>query len=178
MSALSACLLLALVAAPAERPRVVRESLAALERIFDSRIERQSIEDPFMLLGTTRGVYLEGYGAVLTAEVNLVSGPAITPFRPALSREEISRLHARKQQRLPELRRIRREMLMDAAGALEAVPAGEQIVLAVTLFYYSWEDRSGLPSQILMQAQRQQLLNLKQRGAAAAAEGVILVKEF
>jgi len=163
------------LAAPAERPRLVRESLAALERIFDSRIERQNIEDPFLLLGTTRGVYLEGYGAVLTAELNLVSGPAVTPFRPALTKEEIARLHARKLQRLPLLRRMMREMLVDAASSLEAVPPNEQVVLAVSLFYYSWEDRTGLPGQILMQAQRQQLLALRQPGGT---ESVIVVKEY
>lgn len=162
-------------ASAAQKPRLVRESLAALERILDSRIERHSIEDPFLLLGTTRGLYLEGYGAVLTVEVNLVSGPAITPFRPALSREEIARLHARKLQRLPMLRQIMREMLLDAAASLEAVPPEEQVVLAVSLFYYSWEDRAGLPSQILMQAQRQQLLKLRQR---AVPESVITVKEY
>lgn len=169
--------LLAAAAAPADPARGVRESLAALERIFDSRLERQSIEDPFLLLGTTRGVYLEGYGAVLTAEVNLVSGPAITPFRPALSKQDVARLHVKKQQRLPLLRQLMREMLVDAAGALEAVPPNEQIVLAVSLFYYSWEDRSGLPTQVLMQAQRQQLLALKQR-AGAASEAAIAVKEY
>ncbi len=171
--------LLALVSAgpAADRPRAVRQSLATLERIFDSRIERQSIEDPFLLLGTTRGVYLEGYGAVLTAEVNLVTGPAITPFRPSLSKEDIARLHAKKQQRLPLLRQVMRDLLLDAAGSLDAVPPEEQIVLAVTLFYYSWEDRTGLPGQILMQAQRQQLLALKQRGAAAA-EAAIQTREY
>ena len=172
-----AWLLVLTALAPTDRPRAIRASLAALERIFDSRIERQSVEDPFMLLGTTRGVYLEGYGAVLTAEVNLVTGPALTPFRPALSKDEIARLRAKKQQRLPLLRQLMREMLLDAAGSLDAIPPGEQVVLAVTLFYYSWEDRSGLPGQILMQAPRQQLLAVRARGAAAAEE-VIAVKEY
>jgi len=172
-----AWLLLLAALAPADRPRAIRASLAALERIFDSRIERQSVEDPFMLLGTTRGVYLEGYGAVLTAEVNLVTGPAVTPFRPALTKEEIARLRAKKQQRLALFRQLMREMLLDAAGSLDALPPGEQVVLAVTLFYYSWEDRTGLPGQILMQAQRQQLLGARARGAAAAEE-VITVREF
>lgn len=177
MTPLVGCLLAALAAAPAERPRLLRESLAALERIFDSRLERANIEEPFLLLGTTRGVYLDGYGAVLTAEINLVTGPAVTPFRPALSKEEILRLNQKKQQRLPALRQLMREMLLDAAASLEAVPPAEQIVLAVSLFYYSWEDRSGLPGQILMQASRQQLLRLRQQGPAGAASAV-LVKEY
>ncbi|MGB9605570.1 MAG: hypothetical protein ACP5U2_09645 [Bryobacteraceae bacterium] len=172
-----AWLMLLAALAPADRPRAIRAALSTLERVFDSRIERQAVEDPFMLLGTTRGVYLEGYGAVLTAEVNLVSSPAVTPFRPTLSKEEIARLNAKKQQRLALLRQMMREMLLDAAGSLEAMPAGEQVVLAVSLFYYSWEDRTGLPGQILMQASKQQLLAVRARGAAAASD-VITVKEY
>ncbi|MCS7316017.1 MAG: hypothetical protein RMI94_11650 [Bryobacterales bacterium] len=173
----AALLALLAVIAPADRPRAIRASLAALERLFDARIERQAIEDPLLLLGTTRGVYLEGYGAVLTAEVNLVAAPGLSPFRPALTKEEIARLNARKQQRLPQLKQIMREMLQDAAAALEALPPNEQIVLAITLFHYSWEDRTGLPGQILMQAQRQQLLAVRGRSAEALA-GAITVKEY
>lgn len=168
----------AAAAMAAEPARVTRAALAAVEKIFDSRLERLSIEEPFDLLGSTRAVYLEGYGAVLTVEANLVAGPAITPFRPSLSKEEIARLNLKKQQRLPVLKRMMHEMLLDAAASLEAVPLGEQIVLAVSLFYFSWEDRTGLPGQILMQAQRQTLLNYKLRRATGQLDSVIQVKEF
>ena len=44
----------------------------------------------------------------------------------------------------------------------------EQIVFGVTLFYYNWEDTSGLPAQIVMQAERQKLLDA-QLGRASRA---------
>lgn len=177
-----ALLLLAVAALgspPVEAPQVTRAALMTMEKVFDSRIERLSIEDPFDLLGSTRGVYLEGYGAVLTAEANLVIGPVITPFRPTVTKEEIARLHAKKQQRLPVLKQAMREMLADAAASLDAVPPNEQIVVAVSLFYFSWEERTGLPGQILMQAQRQALVNRKLgRLSAADLDSAIQTKEF
>jgi hypothetical protein len=72
-----------------------------------------------------------------------------------------------------------REMLVSAAAALEALPAGEQIAVGVTLLYYSWEDRSGLPSQILMQAPKKRLLDLRPgQSAEAPLAAAIRLREF
>jgi hypothetical protein len=59
-----------------------------------------------------------------------------------------------------------RQLLMASAASLENLPPNEQVVLAVSLFHYSWEDYSGLPSQIVMQADRQKLLSNATREAA------------
>ena len=118
----------------AAAPRVKRPALAAMERSFDGRLEKLGAEDSFMLLGNTRGVYLEGYGAVFTAEVNLFQGPTITPFRQSISKEDVTRVHARKVQQLPGLKRKMREMLSDSAASLDTVPANERIALGVSLF--------------------------------------------
>ncbi len=139
--------------------RVSRSMLAVLERGFDERIERFSIDDPLYLLGSTRGVYLEKYGAVFTAELNLVTGPAITPFRPKLTKEEVDKLRQKKLTRLPEVRQLMRDMMVTSATALSAVPPEEQIVVGVSLFYYSWENGAGLPGQIVMQAKRKTLVD-------------------
>ena len=48
-----------------------------MEKSLDNRIARLWQDNPFVLLGPTRGVYLDGYGAVFTAEVNLVAGPGV-----------------------------------------------------------------------------------------------------
>lgn len=138
-----------------------RMALGVLEKTFDGRLERSGGDDPFLLLGTTRGVYLHGYGAVLTAEVNLVNSANVSPFRPTIPPEYRARLHTRKLERLPLLKQTMRDMLEASAAALDSVPANEQIVIGVSLFYYSWEDTTGLPSQVLMQANRQQLLEHK-----------------
>jgi hypothetical protein len=155
---------------PMQPPRVTRGALAALESNFDQRFEKFNIADPFDLLGTTRGVYLEGYGVVFSAELNLVVTANPSPFRPPFTKQDIARLHAHKLERLPLLKQTMREMLVSAAASLESLPPNEQIVLAVTLFHYSWEDSSGLPGQIVMQAQRQQLLNSATRETAIHTE--------
>lgn len=157
------CIAAVLVAAAAAgdppKPRVTRAELAAVETSFDQRIARLSVaDDPMEVLGSTRGVYLEGYGAVFTTEVNLVITPPITPFRMKITKEEVARVHQRKLERLPTLKRAMRAMLVSSAASLDDVPANEQVVVGVTLFFLNWEDRTGLPSQIVMQAPRRPLL--------------------
>lgn len=156
---IAALLAVAAWAQAGEGPRVTRAALAAMEANFDKRIVTLNFEDPFDLLGATRGVYLEGYGAVFTTEVSLAIVPPITPFRRSISKDEVERVRQKKLQRLPLLKRAMREMLVASANSLSTVPPGEQIVVGVTLFYFSWEDGSGLPSQVLMQARRQTLLD-------------------
>lgn len=162
----------------AERPRVTRAALAAVEKSFDRRLEGV-LDSPFLLLGMTRGVYLEGYGAVFTAEVNLASGPTITPFRPQITKEEIAKLRLRKLERLPAVKNAMREMLVASAGSLDTVPAEERLAVGVSLFYFSWEDATGLPSQVLMQAPRKTLLEFQTgRRDRAALAAAVEVREF
>ena len=64
-----------------------------------------------------------------------------------------------------------RELLATSAASLDALPPNEQIVVAVTLFYYSWEQKAGLPSQILMQASKGALVKGGRPALDAAAAG-------
>lgn len=151
-------------APPASQPRITRAALSAVEKSCDSRFARSY--DSFDLLGTTRGVYLEGYGAVFSIELNLIVSPNLSPFHQSFTKIELARIHDRKVQRLPILKQQMREMLIASAASLENLPPSEQVVLGVSLFHYSWEDYSGLPSQIVMQAERQKLLSNATREAA------------
>jgi len=151
-------------APPAAHARVTRAALASMEKAFDGRLGYTA--DAFDLLGSTRGVYLDGYGAVFSTELNLIVSPNLSPFHPAFSKIEIAHIHDRKVQRLPLLKAKMREMLVASAASLENLPPSEQVVLAVSLFHYSWEDYSGLPSQIVMQAERQKLLSNATRETA------------
>ncbi len=162
----------ALWAATSEKPRISRAAMAAMEKSFDSQIERASAAEPLDLLGNTRGIYLAGYGAVFSTEVNLIISPTINPFHQTFTKAEIARVHARKLERLPLLRRKMKEMLLASAAALDTVPRNEQIVVGVSLFYFSWEDTTGLPVQILMQGQRDKLLN------RVLADNAIHTEEF
>ena len=149
---------------PAAHPRVTRAALAGVERSCDSRLAYTA--DAFDLLGPTRGVYLDGYGAVFSTELNLIVSPNLSPFHQSFSKIETARIHDRKVARLVVLKQKMREMLIASAASLETMPPSEQVVMAVTLFHYSWEDYSGLPAQIVMQAERQKLLSNATRETA------------
>jgi hypothetical protein len=162
-----------------EKPRVARATLVPMEKSFNRRMEAFNVEDPFYLLGTTRGIYLDGYGAVFTNEINLVLGPNITPFSQIISKEQIARLRQKKLARLPKLREVMRDMLVDAAASLDTVPPEEHVVVGVTLFHFSWEDTAGLPAQIIMKAPRRALLDYKTRRLdSAGLDAAVRIQEL
>jgi hypothetical protein len=138
--------------------KVTRAALQPIERGFDGTLTGIDVNAPFEILGLTRGVYLDGFGVVFSTEANLVVTP-VSPFHPPPGPAEIVKLHARKKQRLVVLKNAMRQTLMAAAAKLEAVPPSEQVVLAVNLFYKQYEQREGLPEQVIMQATRQALLS-------------------
>lgn len=146
--------------ASAQEPRITRAALANIEHEIDHRIQGLNVEDPWDLLGSTRGVYLPGYGVVFTSEINLVVSPMM-PFSITITPEQIARMRAKKLSRLPVLKSVIRDTLLDSAAALDDLPANEQVVVGVTLFYRSWENRDGFPQQLVMRASRQMLLDFK-----------------
>jgi hypothetical protein len=150
----------AAVLSAADKPRVTRDVLAGVERSMDIGIRSLDVNQPYDLLGFSRGVYLPGYGAVFTAEVNLVV-TIITPFNPPPTGQKRIELRLRKEKRLVVVRDWMRRALVDAGAALDQVPPDERVVFAMTLFYQSFEDRTGLPGQIVMQAPRQALADFK-----------------
>ena len=158
----------------ADKPRVSRASIAPMEKAFARRLEGWNVDEPVMLLGTTRGVYLEGYGVVFTAEMNLLPGGTMSPFQPTIKKEQVERVHQKKLARLPQLREQMKAMLVASAQSLDTVPLDERIVVGVTLFHFAWEDVSGMPAQIVMQAQRKLLLDyaLKRIDRAALEAGI------
>lgn len=170
----------ALVTAFAAVPRVGRAALRAMEISLDQRIQTLRVDTPFELLGNTRGVYLEGYGAVFTTEVDLMQTTNLSPFQMTIPKEYVVKVHAEKLQRIPVLKRSMQDAMVAMAASLDAVPPGEKIVLGVTLFYYTkWEDMSGLPGQIVMQAERQKLLDVQLgRAPRASLESIIRVEEL
>ena len=140
-----------------DKQTVDRNLLGNLERGCNKRIETL-FDDPYMLLGLTRGLYLEGYGVVLSAEVNLAITPGATPFRMAMTDDEKAALRKKKMDRLPGLKQAMRDVLVASAKSLEPMPTNEQVVVAITLLNRSFEQTQGLPSQIVMRASRQSLM--------------------
>ncbi|HEU0138441.1 MAG TPA: hypothetical protein VFQ79_01970 [Bryobacteraceae bacterium] len=177
-AALLLCLALPVLSAQ-DTVRVGYTAIQPVEANFNGRIEKFDIDNPIRLIGSSRGVYLDGYGVVLTAEVDLLPSASLTPFRPRYTDPQKEQLRVRKLERVDRLRDVMRDMLVDTAAALDTVPLDQQIVVAVTIFYWEWERRQGLPSQILMQAPRRTLVEYKAGGIARPAlDAALKVREY
>ena len=138
-----------------EKPRLPRQAVAGIERSLDNKLANLGgANDPLDLLGASRGIYLDGYGVVLTAEASLIVTPGLNPFHTEMTAPEKEKIRQRKLERLPMLRQAIREAWRDSATALTSIPDNQQVVIAVRLLYLSWEDTRGLPGEIVMKGDR------------------------
>jgi hypothetical protein len=165
--------------ATADAPRIGRNSLIRLESRVDSFLVRG--DEPCQLLGDTRGLYLEGYGAVFTSMAALVATPMPTPFSD-FTQKDVEKVHARKLKQLPVMKEKMRTMLlmMAADPALDSVRPNEQIVYGVSFFYFKqWENMTGLPQQIVMQGEKQKLMDVQSgRIPRTQLETILKVQEL
>jgi hypothetical protein len=132
-------------------------SIRELERFFNYRLSGlvKDVDNPAELMGDTRGVQMEDYGVVFSAEVSLVLTPAITPFMQKIPPELAARIRQFRVDRLPALKAAMKEMMRSVATATAPqVPATQQVVLAVRLYYGPWEDTTGMPKEVIMRATR------------------------
>jgi hypothetical protein len=142
-----------------EKLRVSRQTLTDVERHFDTKLAGVGAgNDPIDLLGAARGIYLDGYGLVLTAEASLIVTPGLNPFKTAMTEPEKEKIRQRKLDRLPALRQAMRDAWRDSATSLSSIPDNQQVVVAVRLLYLSWEDTHGLPGEIVMKGDRRTAL--------------------
>jgi hypothetical protein len=171
-------LVVAASAIASDAPRVPRTTLAAAEKSLDNRFAGLWSDNPFIMLGPTRGIYLEGYGTVFTAEVNLVAGPQIGILTPSMTKQSIAQHRQKKIDRIPELKKAMAKALADTAASPEmaAVPPDEQIVLVAFLSHFPWEDLSGIPTQIMMQGSKKKLLEAQSKGGAALEASIQAVQ--
>jgi hypothetical protein len=148
---------------PTAQPKTVRiplSALVALERVFDAKVSGLASDNagPVDVLGATRGVYLDGFGAIFTTEIGLIQTPTINPFNSTITDAQKNRVHSAKVTRLPGLRKLVSAALHDIAVGLPQVPETEQIVLAIRLDYSSWENTAGLPGLLIAKADRRSAL--------------------
>ena len=157
----------------ADGPKVNRGMIEAMQQSLDNKLSRLWPQDPAEMIGLSQGTYIQGYGAIFLSEVNLAPAAGISPFHPTVSADEIRRTHDKKMQRMAALRSAMRAMLVDSARSLDSVPADEQVAVGLSLFYWKWENREGLPAQIVMHAPRKVLLQ-----SANAEQASIASEEF
>lgn len=171
-------LLLAVVSAMAAAtsgPRVSRATLVAMEKSLDERIKGLWDDTPYLLLGPTRGVYLDNYGAVFTVEVSLVMNP-ISLMNTRLTKDEIAKVRQKKMDRLPVLKKALKASLVAMAASLDTVPSDEQIAIVAFVDHYPWEDISGMPVQLTLSGQKKKLAEVLHSGGANI-DSVIKVTE-
>lgn len=168
-------LAVAVLAMAGDSPRVNRQLIISMEKRLDDRIAKLWADNPISVVGLTRGIYLEGFGAVFTAEVNTTVSP-LGLMNPILTPEEKVKFHQKKLERIPQLKKALVLALADTASSLDPVPANEQLVIAVTMPRYQWEDPTGLPAQITVQGTRQKLIDA-QRAGGASLDAAVRVSE-
>ena len=140
---------LALTPASAADRKPSRTSLIAAEKQFDAMVLSKWTDDPYVLLGNTRAIYVDGFGVIMTAEINLSTGPTVSPFNPTISREAVARHRDKKMQRLPQLKELIRKGAESARTWFPELADGDNVVVGVTVLKYYWEDATGIPSQLV-----------------------------
>jgi hypothetical protein len=148
------------VALPASLgPRITPQSFTDLENRFDSTLKAINPVDQVDVLGSTRAVYLQDYGVVITTEISLIITPSANPFRSVITDKEKEQVHRRKTLRVPLVQKTMRELVkaaaMTLAGAMgldKAATSPLQVVYAVRCLYLPYENTTGLPAQIVMRA--------------------------
>ncbi len=159
-------------AAAGETPRVNRVQMEIAEKGLDATLQRLTPDYTSTLIGPSRGVYLDGVGVVLTAEVIVVNAP-VGIMHPLPTKEEIVQMRRTKLVRVAQLKKVLKDALVSVAGSLDTIPPDEQILIAVIIPRFSFEDPAGIPVQITVQASKRKLLESK----GAALDAVIKITE-
>jgi hypothetical protein len=130
-------------------------SLRPIEIKVDEQIAAANRQQPIDILGATRCIYLHGIGAILSTKVELMRTPTVNPFqRQMVAPQEAVEIYRTKTANLVPLRRAMKNSMIAAAKEMDFVPQTEQIVFVVGLIYQPWENTKGLPTQIVMRADR------------------------
>ena len=129
----------------------------------DRAIRTFALESQVEQLIPTHGVYAEGFGVVLLSDMNLVALSPLFGFAGPPSKEDIAKIHNAKLKKLTVVQDLLFGVLLSASKSLTHLAPDETILINVGLYNMEFEDRSGLPRAITLQAKKKDLL------AAAAA---------
>jgi hypothetical protein len=150
---------------------VKRDLVHGLENDFRDNLRSSEME----ILGFPSGLYIDGYGVVFSAEINLSYAPMVSPFQQVFTPEFKAKTHDKEIRQLPVLRERMRQLLLKSSVTLDTLPANEQIAVGVKITHQPWEDKSGFPEQIVMQGQKSRLMDAKL--GRASVDSVVRVQE-
>jgi len=159
----------------ATTPRVSVNVLKVVELSLDDRIKSLWPENPFSIIRLTRGLYLDGYGAVFTVDVSPVLSTT-SMMHPTVTKDEVVKAHKVRGERIAQLKQAMRLAVADAAASLDPVPADDQVTLVVYLASHDWEDVSGMPGQMTFRGKKKVLLDAKHAGVAALTQAVTITE--
>jgi hypothetical protein len=157
-------------------PKIDQATMAKVSDGVDYGFRQLWPEYPSESVGVTQLIYIRGYGAVLSGKLNLAPGLGVTPFHPEITKDDKARTRNEKVKRMPKLRAAMQDLLLKSAAQLRDVPDNEEVALGVSLFYWHWEDRAGLPDQVVMHGTKKALLAAGQDKVALTT--AVKVDEF
>jgi hypothetical protein len=154
---------------------VSRSVIRSVEISLDERLSRIWPDTPISVTSHTRGLYLDGYGAVFTVEMSTASD-GVGLMTTNLTPQAKAQIKQKKIERVPQLQKVLQQALVDAAASLDPVPLDEQVVIEVDLTRYAWEDGTGYPAELLVQSTRRKLLDVK-RANGVGLEAAVHISE-
>lgn len=132
--------------------------LANLEKNFDIRLAAANATDPLEILGGTRGLYVDGFGAVFSTELSLIVTPGLYGLLPTIPDDLKMKVRQRKLAHISQLEDVMKDLVKVSAITLVPLPDDQKIMFAVRVRYLIWEDTAGLPAQIVMTADKKSAL--------------------
>ncbi len=141
--------------------------LKIVEVSLDERFKSLWADNPFSIIRPTRGLYLDGYGAVFTVDVSPVLSTT-SMMHPTVTKDEVVKAHKARIERIAQLKPAMRLAVADAAASLDPVPADDYITMVVYLTHHEWEDVSDTPGQLTLRGKKKALLDAKRAGRCGA----------
>ena len=142
----------------ASEPYVTRTAIFGVEKKLEASLRNRWHDDPYMFVDLPRGYYVDHVGFLLVAEFSLAPGPGLSPFRGPITKQEIRQHKAAVLERVPQLEDLLKTQLLETATALSGVPDADRIVIAVSVYHFDWEDTANVPSQIVVQGVKKNLV--------------------
>lgn len=161
---------------------LLKQQMREFEAAVDSTL-RQMFSDsrPFTVLEQPKATYLDGFGIVVHAEINLYPTSAnLMPFMTGQSLDrELKNEREQKQVRLRQLQARLQSLLLEQSGPLSQLRDGESMAVVIHLF--NPRPFPEIPGQIVVQARRQALLALQVQGRKIEPEDLaktVSLREF
>jgi len=151
-----------LLAAPPADNTPLKRQMQDFERALNQSIIQMFGTQFFVFLQEPKAAYLPGFGVVVHAEVNLHPMRFIMPFAPQpYSEQELKTEREQKLARMKVMQKGLQDLLLAQGRALTQLSGEEQV--AVVIHLYNPRTYPEIPSQVLLQARRQALLDVRER---------------